>query len=121
MAVAPLSHSARDYVRAYDLTCIALRRDGRTGVSHNPTGADQAWWCPAKAAGAIVRSANANGRDVVAAAAQLHTPLTDHATVAERATEAVDWIDCTLNAARLRGDAPTRHAGWPRPLRGKAL
>ena len=25
------------------------------GVSRNPTGADQAWWCPAKAAGAIVR------------------------------------------------------------------
>jgi len=24
MAVAPLSHSARDYVRAFDLTCIAL-------------------------------------------------------------------------------------------------
>jgi hypothetical protein len=46
MAVAPLSHSARDYVRAFDLTCIALWRDGRLGVSRNPTGADQAWWCP---------------------------------------------------------------------------
>jgi hypothetical protein len=45
MAVAPLSHSARDYVRAFDLTCIALCRDGRLGVSRNPTGADQAWWC----------------------------------------------------------------------------
>ena len=32
MAVAPLSHSARDYVRAFDLTCIALWRDGRLGV-----------------------------------------------------------------------------------------
>ena len=29
----------------------------------------QAWWCPAKAAGAIVRAANANGKDVIAAAA----------------------------------------------------
>ena len=48
MAVAPLSHSARDYVRAFDLTCIALWRDGRLGVSRNPTGADQAWWCPAR-------------------------------------------------------------------------
>jgi hypothetical protein len=57
MAVAPLSHSARDYVRAFDLTCIALLRDGRLGVSRNPTGADQAWWCPAKkAAGAVVRA-----------------------------------------------------------------
>jgi hypothetical protein len=58
----------------------------------------------AKSAGAVVRAANANGKDVTAAAAQLHTPLTDHVTVAERATEAVDRIDCTLNAARLRGD-----------------
>jgi hypothetical protein len=69
MAVAPLSHSARDYVRAFDLTCIALWRDGRLGVSRNPTGAEEAWWCPAKAAGAIVRAANANGRDVAAGAA----------------------------------------------------
>ena len=36
MAVVPLSHSARDYVRAIDLTCIALWRDGRLGVSRNP-------------------------------------------------------------------------------------
>ena len=104
MAIAPLSHSARDYVRAFDLTCIALWRDGRLGVSRNPTGADQARWCPAKAAGAIVRAANANGRDVVAAAARLHTPLTDHATVAERATEAVGQIDDSLRAAQRRGD-----------------
>jgi hypothetical protein len=48
MAVAPLSHSARDYVRAFDLTCIDLWRDGRLGVSRNPTGAEQAWWCLAK-------------------------------------------------------------------------
>ena len=88
MAVAPLSHSARDYVRAFDLTCIALWRDGRLGVSRNPNGAEQAWWCPAKAAGELVRTTNTNGRDVAQAAARLHTPLTDHATVAERATEA---------------------------------
>ena len=104
MAVAPLPSAARDYVRAFDLTCIALWRDGRLGVSRNPTGADQAWWCPAKAAGAVVRSANANGRDVVAAAARLQTPLTDHATVAERATEAVGRIDTALTAAQRRGD-----------------
>jgi hypothetical protein len=78
MAVAPLSHSARDYVRAFDLTCIDLCGDGRLGVSRNPTGADQAWWCPAKAAGAIVRAANANGRDVAAGAAPLPTRRAGH-------------------------------------------
>ena len=103
MAVAPLPSAARDYVRAFDLTSIALWRDGRLGVSRNPTGADQAWWCPAKAAGAVVRAANANGRDVVAAAARLN-PLTDHATVAQRVGEAVGRIDDGLKAAQRRGD-----------------
>ena len=93
-----------DYVRAFDLTCIALWRDGRLGVSRNPTGADQAWWCPAKAAGAIVRAANANGKDVTAAAAQLHTPLTDHTVVVQRVGEAVNRIDDSLKAAQRRGD-----------------
>ena len=84
MAVAPLSHSARDYVRALDPTCIALWRDRRLGGFRNPTGAEEARWCPAKAAGAIVRSANAYGRDVVAAAAScIHrsriTPLSPSA------------------------------------------
>jgi hypothetical protein len=42
-----------------------------------------------KAAGAIIRAANANGRDVAAAATWLHTPLTDHATVSRRLDQAV--------------------------------
>ena len=104
MAVAPLSHSARDYVRAFDLVSVCRWRDGRLGVSRNPKGAEQAWWCPAKDAGALVRAANANGKDVAAAAYRLKTPLTDHAIVAQRATEAVDQIDCTLKAAQMRGD-----------------
>jgi hypothetical protein len=58
MAVAPLSHSARDYVRAFDLVSVCRWRDGRLGVSRNPTGAEAAWWCPAKAAGKVVRAAN---------------------------------------------------------------
>jgi hypothetical protein len=73
MAVAPLSHSARDYVRAFDLVSVCRWRDGRLGVSRNPKGAEQAWWCPAKDAGAVVRAANTNGRDVAQAAARLHT------------------------------------------------
>jgi hypothetical protein len=91
-------------VRAFDLTCIALWRDGRLGVSRCPTGAAQAWWCSAKAAGAVVRAANSNGRDVVAAAARLKIPLTDHATVAQRVGEAVGRIDAGLSEAQRRGD-----------------
>jgi hypothetical protein len=104
MAVAPLSHSARDYVRAFDLVSVCRWRDGRLGVSRNPKGAEQAWWCPAKAAGALVRAANANGRDVAAAAARLKTPLTDHAVVAQRVEAAVGQIDASLAAAQRRGD-----------------
>jgi hypothetical protein len=104
MAIAPLSSKARDYIRAYDLTSICQWRDGRLGVSRCPTGAEAAWWCSSKDAGAVVRSANANGRDVVAAAARLHTSLTDHATVAQRVDEAVDRIDDGLKAAQRRGD-----------------
>jgi hypothetical protein len=63
MAVAPLSHSARDYVRAFDLTCIALWRDGRLGVSRNPTGAEEAWWCPAMADGTVVVVENISPAD----------------------------------------------------------
>jgi hypothetical protein len=104
MAVAPLSHSARDYVRAFDLVSVCRWRDGRLGVSRNPKGAEQAWWCPAKAAGALVRAANANGKDVAAAAGRLKTPLTDHATVAQRVEAAVGQIDASLAAAQRRGD-----------------
>lgn len=93
MAVAPLSRDGRDYVRAFDLTSIALWRDGRLGVCRNPTGAQEAWWCPAQAAGQIVRAANANGKDVPAAAARLHVPLRDHHA-----------IDAGLNIAKQRGD-----------------
>jgi hypothetical protein len=93
MAVAPLSHSARDYVRAFDLVSVCRWRDGRLGVSRNPKGAEQAWWCPAKDAGALIRAANANGKDVAAAAGRLKTPLTDHATVAQRVEAAVGQIE----------------------------
>ena len=113
MAVAPLSHSARDYVRAFDLVSVRRWRDGRLGVSRNPKGAEQAWWCPAKVAGALVRAANANGKDVTAAAARLHTPLTDHATVAQR----VEWppqpVRTTLRLSAPARPLSSRHPAQP--------
>jgi hypothetical protein len=91
-------------VRAFDLISIALWRDGRLGVCRNPAGAEAAWWCPAKAAGKIVRAANANGRDVAQAATRCRVALTPHAVVAQRVGQAVNRIDARLNAAQLRGD-----------------
>jgi hypothetical protein len=126
MAVAPLSHSARDYVRAFDLVSVCRWRDGRLGVSRNPKGAEQAWWCPAKDAGALVRAANAGGRDVAAAAARLKTPLTDHAVVAQRNEAAVGQIDASLAAAQRRGDLAFFNQAYkldarPPPLKDTAL
>jgi hypothetical protein len=76
MAIAPLSHSARDYVRAFDLTSIALWRDGLLGVSpHAPSKYGGAQPRPP---GKIVRAANANFRDAVAAAAALPARRASH-------------------------------------------
>lgn len=104
MPVGPLSGPARDYVAAFSLSAIVLWRDNRLGVCKNPAGAEAVWWCASKDAGAVIRAANTNGRDVVAAAARLHIPLTPHAVVAQRATEAVDRIDAALKTAQRRGD-----------------
>jgi hypothetical protein len=104
MPVGPLSGPARDYVAAFNLVAIVQWRDNRLGVCKNPTGGEAAWWCPSKDAGAVIHAANANGRDVVAAAARLKVQLTDHATVVQRVSEAVDRIDTALTAAQRRGD-----------------
>ena len=47
----------------------------------------------------LIRDANADGKDVAAAAGRLKTPLTDHAVVAQRVEAAVGQIDAAL--ARL--------------------
>ena len=75
------------------------------GVGRNPTGADQAWWCPAKVRRRDRPSCHANGPDVAAAAAQLHTPLNGSRDCRRaRYQSRRSNLDCTLNAARLRGD-----------------
>ena len=49
MATIPtLPHGVSDYVAAFDLTSIAVTRDGRLVVTRNPAGAAAVWLCPAK-------------------------------------------------------------------------
>ena len=51
MATIPtLPHGVSDYVAAFDLTSIAVTRDGRLVVTRNPAGAAAVWLCPAKGA-----------------------------------------------------------------------
>jgi hypothetical protein len=64
-------------------------------------------------AGAIVRAANANGRDV----ARYRVALTPHAFVARRGTAAVGRVDASLNAAQLRGDLAFRQPALQGPAR----
>jgi hypothetical protein len=45
--IPPLPHGVAAYVRAFDLTSIAVTRDGRLVVTRNPAGAQAAWWCSA--------------------------------------------------------------------------
>ena len=104
MPVSPLSGPARDYVAAFNLVAIVQWRDDRLGVCKNPTGGEAAWWCPSKDAGAVIHAANANGRDVPAAAARLKVTLTSHEAVARRVGEAIGRIDDGLKAAQRRGD-----------------
>jgi hypothetical protein len=41
----------RDYLCAFDLTAIAVTRDGRISATTDPAGAQAAWWCEAVKAG----------------------------------------------------------------------
>jgi hypothetical protein len=40
MAIAQLSKPAADYIRQFGLTAVCRYRDGRLGVTRDPTGAD---------------------------------------------------------------------------------
>ena len=72
-------------------------------VSRNPTGADQAWWCPAKAAGAIVRAANADGKDVAAAAAALPARRASHVAGQRKSVGCACWAFWSI---RMRSSRP---------------
>ncbi len=92
-----------NYVGAFDLACIARTRDARFYVTRNPAGAESAWWCEAVLAGALARAVR-SGEDVPVAAARLGIAISDHATVARRASAAVARIEAALQQAEAGGD-----------------
>jgi hypothetical protein len=103
MAIAPLSKPVADYIKQFGLTSVCRYRDGRLGVTRDPTRADHAWWLPADQAGAVLKLARQAGGDVEGAARMAGIVLADHATVLARAEAAVAKISTRLDQAQKTG------------------
>ncbi len=104
MATIPtLPRGVSDYVAAFDLTAIAVTRDGRLVVTRNPTGASSAWWGQAKEAGRLFRHARKDGGDIPAAARELGVTVTMHHVAILRAGASVARFDAALAEAQRCG------------------
>jgi hypothetical protein len=103
MSIEPLSPAVRDYFRAFDVTAIALMRDGGITAKRDPAGAATAWWCETVKARAVPRLARKGGGDIPAAARALGVALTDHATVLGGAKAVVANIKAGMAWARRTG------------------
>jgi hypothetical protein len=97
-----LSPAGLDYLRAFNLACIAISPTGRVYVSHNPAGASLAWWCKAEDADKIVHVAWANA-DVPGAASRLGLTVTPHSIVLKRVTTRTERIDAAIAQAKADG------------------
>ncbi len=104
MTIEKLRKPIHDYVRALDLVAICVWRDGRIGVSRDPSGADAAYWCHARDAGKALRAAAGDANVLVTAARFVGVGLTEHSVVLERIGGALSRIDAALKLAHQRGD-----------------
>jgi hypothetical protein len=105
-AIAPLPPAIAEYVARFDLTAVAVTRDGRVIVTRDPSGAraKAAWWCVASDAGPLLRWLLERGsHDVPFAARTLGSTVTEHATVVQRAATALGRIDAGLDKAQEDG------------------
>jgi hypothetical protein len=76
--------------------------------------AELAWWCPAKAAGKLVKRVTANGADILAVARALEIPITPHDIVLLRAGAAVARIESALRQAQANGGLSFFNAEYKR-------
>ena len=75
--IEPLSVASLDYLRSFNLKCIAVSKSGRVFTCNNPAGASGAWWCKADDVDRIAAIAWSTG-DVPSAAAKLGLVATPH-------------------------------------------
>jgi hypothetical protein len=80
-AIPPLPAAAHEYVAQRDLVAVVVWRDNRVGISRDPCGASQAWWCPANSAGMVVRRAETARVDIEEAAQKVGVKLIAHRTL----------------------------------------
>jgi hypothetical protein len=103
-SIPPLPPPIADYVARFDLTALAVTRDGRVIVTRDPAGARAAWWCRAEDAGPILRWLVSHlSHDAPYAARTLGLVVTEHETVVQRAAAAVARIELGLDKAQKEG------------------
>jgi hypothetical protein len=90
--IEPLSYSALDYLKSFDVVAVAVSPSGRVFVSRDPKGASMAWWCKRADADQIAHVAWANC-DVPGAASRLGLTVTPHDVVRRRVAERTSAID----------------------------
>jgi hypothetical protein len=103
MAIAPLTKPVAAYVREFKLTALCYYRDGRIGISRDPSGADRAYWLLADYAGTVLQTAKSSGGDIEAAARKAGIEVVDHASVLARAEAAVARIQAGMQRAQQAG------------------
>jgi hypothetical protein len=118
--IEPLSVASLDYLRSFNLKCIALSKTGRVFTCDNPAGAVAAWWAKADDIDRIAAIAWPSG-DVPGTAAKLGLVATPHAIVAKRTTERTARIEAALQQAKADGLLAQFHQEYKaRRLKAKA-
>ena len=92
------------YFESFDLSAIAVTRDGRLVSTRNPSGLECAWWGKATEIGPVLDRARADHGDVAAAAAALRIRLVPHADALQRTETLVARLDARMHTAQAGGD-----------------
>jgi hypothetical protein len=93
-----------DYLAKFDLSAIALTRDGRLVSTRDRAGHEQAWWGKAAELGPVLKRASANSGDVVKAAVKLGVRLVEHSAALQRTETLVAKLDARMHTAQAGGD-----------------
>jgi hypothetical protein len=98
-----MSRSVRNYLASFNLSAIARRPDGSLEAVQDPGAAVEAWWLKSTEISRVLRAADANGGDVIAAAHRFEVPIAAHTDAVERAKAALSRIDAGLARAQSDG------------------
>jgi hypothetical protein len=100
MSIPPIAKNVLSYLKQFDLTAVAMSRDRRLYATRDPSGAKSAFWARACDVGALIRLAQADSGDVVAAARALGVRVVSHAEALQRTEQLVSKLDARLKTAQ---------------------